>query len=38
MHRIKSYLQKFVQYGLHPKSDEGERKRIVLLNVFSVSA
>jgi two-component sensor histidine kinase len=38
MHRIKSYLQKFVQYGLHPKSDEGERKRIVLLNVFSALA
>lgn len=38
MHKIKSYLQKFVQYGLHPKSDEGERKRIVLLNIFSALA
>jgi two-component sensor histidine kinase len=35
MSKLKSYLQRLVHYGLHPKSDEGEKKRVILLNVFS---
>lgn len=38
MNKFRSYLHKLVQYGLHPKSDDGQRKRVILLNTFSALA